>query len=238
VRFEVSPKIATAIRFEDHEDSGGDGFDVPAHRSFTLEGYPVVSDWEPYAWYWLGIAPSGGIMLSPRTETIDRWLDLRGLQTTLTSNQPGIDSLARFIAPLGHYDKPHSAYLRLKSGTAQRLLAYRDPTGFDPYNYQPIEARLIYYVTGLTADGQYYIRALFPIEVTVDLPPFPEIPHLEFSHPPSEADQQVFTEYVEAVKATFDHLPPTAFTPRLALLDAMLRSIEVTGQIELKYPDS
>ncbi|MEZ4672360.1 MAG: SH3 domain-containing protein [Anaerolineae bacterium] len=228
VLFEVSRQLASEITYVDEQSSGGDGFDVPPNRKFSLEGYPLASEWGAYAWYWLGIDPKGGVMVAPRTETIDSWLGLGNLGVELNDNQPEV-GLAKYVAPQGRYDDPHMAYLHLKNGMAQRSLLYQDPTGFSPDNYQPIQPRLIYYVSGLTADGQHYIRALFPIEVQVDLPPFPEIPHFSM-----EDDQRVFTEYAIAVNKTFDQLPPTAFTPRLALLDAMMRSIEVIGEIELE----
>lgn len=232
VRFEISTTLASGLSYVDERASGGDGFDVPPNRKFSLEGYPVVSTWGREDWYAVGIDTSGGIMLAPRTQRVNRDLYLETLGTELNANRPDEGSLGKHIAPTGRYDYPHLAYLRLNGVTAKRLLAYKNPTQFNPEGYQPIQPRLIYYFEGLTEDGKYYIRAFFPIEVEVELPPFPEIPRLS-----SEEDRRLFTEYAIAVNRTFDQLPPTAFTPRLALLDAMLRSIRVTGEIELQIGD-
>lgn len=170
-------------------------------------------------------------MIAPRTPMTDRDLNLDALQTTLEQVQRLPADLMTYVQPVARYDHPQHAYLTIAGATGERWLSYPDPSGFDPSNFQPVRPDLIYYAQGLSADGNFYIRALFPLSVEITLPEFP--PELLNIQDTNDA-QETFEAYMLEVNTTFDALPPDSFTPRIALLDALMRSIEITEPFDLQ----
>jgi hypothetical protein len=91
---------------------------------------------------------------------------------------------------------------------------------------------MVYYdFQGLTADGNYYISATFP----VNTPVLPD----EFEGLAGEAyDEFVaqYDEYIASVTADLDALALSEFDPDLTLLDELIRSLVVESPLETFYP--
>jgi hypothetical protein len=81
---------------------------------------------------------------------------------------------------------------------------------------------LVYTFQGLTADGKYYVSAVFPVS-TAALPTGPD------GLPASDAAAMAkdYAAYLKDVTAKLDAEPDAAYTPNLAALDAVVGSIHV-----------
>jgi hypothetical protein len=83
---------------------------------------------------------------------------------------------------------------------------------------------LFYTFQGLTADGAYYIAAIFPVKSGV-LPATPE---------PMNADQYNqfaagYDTYLAGITAQLDALTPQSFSPDLTMIDSALASLTITS---------
>lgn len=106
-------------------------------------------------------------------------------------------------------------YLDFQNGTGLRYLTQFDQAYMPISNYS-----LIYTFQGITADGKYHVALVLPV-----------------SHASLPADETVvsdyqafidnFPTYLQEVKTTLNAAGPDEFTPSLAALDALARSLLV-----------
>ncbi len=89
---------------------------------------------------------------------------------------------------------------------------------------------LFYTFQGITADGQYYVSAILPINV-----PFlveyasPEYPAPADGIPFDWDNYENIQSHFDAVKQKLNSTSPNLFTPPLLSLDALIQSISITG---------
>ncbi len=118
-------------------------------------------------------------------------------------------------APMFHAQEQ---YLDFANGSGIRYLTQYEQATV-PVNNQ----ELFYTYQGLTDDGAYYVAAVFPVS-------HPDLPADISSVPEDMADD--FETYMNSVIEQMNGADAAAFTPDLATLDALVRSIMVTGQGE------
>jgi len=109
------------------------------------------------------------------------------------------------------------AYLNFKNGSGGRYLTQYGQS-FAPINNQS----MFYTFQGITNDDMYYVSAIFPLSHP-DLPADDSI--APFGDPQAFSDN--FPQYVLGVKTNLNSQDPSSFTPSLALLDALIQSLEV-----------
>jgi hypothetical protein len=181
----------------------------PQHTQITLNGYPVGEhDFKPQ------------IYLYPVAET---------REVNLAAAQIITDLQAQIQAPQETHDMPflplvntqqmmHAQVksLDFQNGTGVRFLT-QFAQGVVPVNNH----ELVYTYQGLTRDGKYYVAAVLPV-----------------FHPALPADKTItgrepkeftsdFPQYLADQTAAINAQPASSFTPDLARLDALLRSVEV-----------
>jgi hypothetical protein len=90
---------------------------------------------------------------------------------------------------------------------------------------------LFYQFQGLTNDGAYYIIAILPITapgLADSSDPAQAVPIAGVAYPSLGDPNADWKGYYTAVTELLDNTPPTTFTPTLAQLDALIKSINVT----------
>jgi hypothetical protein len=94
-----------------------------------------------------------------------------------------------------------------------------------------------YHFQGLTSDGKYYVIAILPIGASFLLPanqlsgddPNAALPADGVPFPGyTSMNPADYEEYFQAVVDKLNAATPDAFTPSLALLDALIQSITIT----------
>ncbi len=228
IRLGMSPQIGNALDYRDYETNHGDGFDDPAHRLFTLEEDQPIHHPSPYQGYWQAIPPEGGFIIAPRTDIVNQRPEIGMLQSLIDNPPFSADTFMTFIQTVDVQDAPYLAYLPLLGGAGQRWIGYPDPRGLKGDRYVPVPGNFKYFLEGLSGDGAYYIAAMFPVAVTIEIPHLPDLPA------DRNGAEAGYADYLQSVNTALDALEPDAFQPRLALLDAMMRSIEIMGNIEIK----
>jgi hypothetical protein len=111
----------------------------------------------------------------------------------------------------------HAQEQYLDSGNVQGL-RFISQHSQDPHPIL-LSQELFYTFQGFTADGAYYVAAFFPLTSAV-LPDTIEIEDWEAFH-------ANYDTYLSETTADLDQLPPTEFTPDLALLDALVTSLRI-----------
>lgn len=106
------------------------------------------------------------------------------------------------------------AYLTFANGAGVRYVTVF-AQGVNPITNQEI----IYTFQGLTDDGQFYVAAFFPVTTAV-LPDTVQVEDWDAFH-------ANYDTYISETTADLDQLPPTAFTPELTLLDALVTSLRI-----------
>jgi hypothetical protein len=99
--------------------------------------------------------------------------------------------------------------------------------------YAPVNNKDLFYTyQGLTADGEYWVSAIFPVNATflqsqpdsVDVPPGGIAIPL-WSSPTFEADMEA---YYNTILGMLTATPDNAFTPTLDCLDNYLQSLQIS----------
>lgn len=92
------------------------------------------------------------------------------------------------------------------------------------YSVDPITS-LIYTFTGLTSDGLYYVT----LQQTVHTELLPEVDMSSFDQDDWEAFYDGFGLYVEQITASLLAAEPDDFSPSIAPLDALIRSLKIVA---------
>lgn len=105
------------------------------------------------------------------------------------------------------------AYLSFQNGRGIRYLT------FYAQNVVTITSKdLFYNFQGFTDDGQFFVRATFPIEITT-LPTERTMPELE-----------TYRDYVDALAVEIRQLDPAVFNPLLSHLDQLIQSLTIQAE--------
>lgn len=107
-------------------------------------------------------------------------------------------------------------YLDFKNGKGVRFLTQFDQAPLPINNFE-----LIYTYQGLTADGNFYVAAVLPI----NHPSLPADNKITGKEPPEFTSD--FPKYLANTASALEQQPAGSFTPDLAKLDAMMSSWEV-----------
>jgi hypothetical protein len=190
---------------------------APAYRKFTIQGYPLQ-----------GKFFEAHILVYPAVEfesmNTSAAQSLQQLRQILADPSaplavdrlpavPGFNAARLFAAGI----KP----LAFQNGGGVRML-----TQYAQYNATANNHELFFNFQGLTADGRYYVIAIFPVNATflasdeqpdTTVPPGGVIPP---SNGPDEGYYSTVSEKLDAADAGF-------FTPALSILDALITSIVV-----------
>lgn len=236
LRFTYEPSLLSGLEVEDWDWQAHIANYIPPLRQYTLLDYPVLTDDRPEF-----VRSTANITIYPRGEDEDAELSLGGNLATIRNAPLVPGALMTFIPlPKDRFDVPQQAFLPFKGGLGLRVIGYFEQTlQLGPGSYTPIEPYYGYSFRGFTDDDAYYVRAYFPLKVDVTLPPFPAIPTTDFSSGDNnEEGNRSYSDYSRQVRELIESLPPEAFTPRIALLDALVRSLEITEPIELHFEPS
>lgn len=114
------------------------------------------------------------------------------------------------------------APLKFRNGAGLRMLTQY------AQNARPINnSELVYHFEGLTGDGRYYIIAIFPVShpsLAADGKPDSVVPAGGI---PFNQDDPA--GYFAAISKNLNNAAPETFTPGLATLDGLIRSLEVVA---------
>jgi hypothetical protein len=222
VSFQYDPYLAANLAAEIipirlATGSGGFGFDVmPDHIAFTfLDTY--ADDWTIFH-QTINVPHQPQILIFP----LDAYASMNEMAQaqitaldSLLAARPELPSgaLPHLPPPNGQQDlQAQLAYLTFQNGEGIRYLTQ--------FNQEPrqINNQEIYYTfQGITADHSHYVAAFFPVQ-SDSLPADNSI-----------ADYDAFASnvqtYLAETTADLNALPTTAFTPDLALLDAIIQSL-------------
>ncbi len=114
----------------------------------------------------------------------------------------------------------HVRYLDFADGSGVRFITHY------AQDASPIVAKTIFYVfQGLSADGQWYISAIWPLDATI----LPATAEAALGGQSYEAFVANFDRYLKQLVSDLDALQPAEFSPDLALLDAWIESLTISS---------
>jgi hypothetical protein len=216
VSFSVDPALATNISAEAVAAVSGPDLPpweiMPSYIKFSLEGYPLQGTFhKPIVMAF----PLQEYYSSEQTvkETVD------SLKQVMASKNPSSGVALPFLPKWNAAQIFHAAvkYLDFRNGSGVR---YVTQYGQDihPVN----NSDLFYTYQGLTKDGLYYISVIMPVG-NVQLPADgAQVPGGNY-----EAFANMFPSYIAETTEMLSKQPDDTFNPNLALLDAVIASIEV-----------
>jgi hypothetical protein len=218
----IQPQIVDAFT----EDSGMNYLLLPQHLSFTfLNGY---ADTEPLLKrQQLNLETMPQIVIYPAAaysamHHLAR-VQIEQLQALLATRPSTPGGLLPYL-PLHNASQVfHSqvAYLAFANGAGVRYV-----TAFSQEASPVTNQQLIYTFQGLTEDGRYYVAAFFPVTTAV-LPDTIQVDDWE-------AFSVNYATYVAETKAALNDLTPHDFAPDFSLLDAVVASLQVEPDVELR----
>jgi hypothetical protein len=226
VQFLVDPSLTYDVRYEvvpavTEEQAGGFTFSVlPEHKMFTFVD-PYV---DPATLYrqTVNTYPEPRLFVFPvaqYTEMNELAAEqIAQLQSWLQEQPAEVEDALPFLPPPNGQQVFHVQveYLTFGGGEGVRYLT--------TYNQEPRQinnAELFYTYQGITNDGAHYIAAQFPVAAP-DLPAASDIAD-------GDAFMATYEQYLADTITALDQLDPAAFTPDLALLDNVIRSIQLTA---------
>lgn len=182
---------------------------LPQYTRVTLQGYPLSdSDLKPQIFIYplkdLGTVNEGAGAI------------VGALQNLLKSPQ---EITPMPFLPLNNASQVmhvHFQALDFQNGKGVRYLT-EFAQGIMPLN----NASLLYTYQGVTSDGKYYVAAVLPVHH----PSLPANASVTGQEPPEFTSD--FRAYIANVTTALNAQPDATFTPDLAQLDALMRSLEV-----------
>lgn len=203
---DVTSEVIAAV----DASAGGPYWELaPEHTVLTLSGYPVAGHMHTPRIYVYPVAELAATNEGAGKIAAD-------LQALLQTQQAG--KYLPFLPLFNAAQVMHAQvqYLDFQGGKGVRFLTQFDQAPL------PINNRALFYTfQGLTNDGAYYVAAVLPVNLA-SLPADEQVGEQEL---PGFIDD--FPAYLAEVVSSLDQQPASAFTPDLAALDAMMRSIEV-----------
>ncbi len=186
---------------------------VPEHKLFSFSGYVLPDTFhEPR----IMVYPVGEYeALNPAVrETVIR---LKQLLVEKPAVADYIPFLPMFNA--SQMIRTQIVYLDFHGGSGVRFL-----TQYTQAYVQVNSTELFYTFQGLTDDGNYYVAAILPVSNPILPADGSEIPGGDI-----EAFASDFENYTRDIEQQLNSQPPDNFTPHLAPLDDMIRSLQVAG---------
>jgi hypothetical protein len=215
---------ATSETVPEVTDQGGAPWEVaPAFTRLTLQAYPLQGKF---------FQPQIMVYPAPQYAAVGTGaaISIQRLQAILSSSSPslGNDVLPRL--PYANADQIIGAQpvvIPFNGGSGVRVLA-EYAQAFSTINNQ----ELFYHFQGLTSDGKYYIVTTLPVNaafLAAESDPSSAVPSDGIPFPGLDASQpSAIMSYYQAVSDLLNTTAPEAFQPSLSLLDALIRSLQVT----------
>ena len=201
------------------DDQNGAPWDVaPEHLKFTLDGYQGDSQMGPPTIY---VYPAADYEAVSNGAAIN----LQRLRAIISGAGMDINNNTVPFVPFYNATQTLLAQpmqIKFKTGSGIRTVTQYDQAPIPVNNKE-----LIYHFQGLTADGQYYIIAIFPINAAMlvaDGNPSSPVPPGGIAFNQSDP-----MSYFKAVTEKLDALSPDAFSPSLTTLDNLIASLNVTA---------
>ncbi|MDO8753641.1 MAG: hypothetical protein Q7J80_07080 [Anaerolineales bacterium] len=202
------------------EESGAPWEVAPAYTKLTLEGYPLQAKFfKPL------------IMVYPTAEfeavSVGAAQSLAKLRAILASpSAPLTDDLIPGVPTFnaGQVFVSNMQLISFQNGSGVRVL-----TQYAQYFAPANNFELSYQYQGLTADGQYYVIALLPVNVSflaADDKPDAAVPANGVPLPANGPDENYYAAVIQKLNGT----SPDSFSPSLTLLDALIQSINIISQ--------
>ncbi|BCY19521.1 hypothetical protein hrd7_33700 (plasmid) [Leptolinea sp. HRD-7] len=186
---------------------------TPRMDVFEFDNYPVISRVKPRINVFAvqEIKDLGGVTAVKQLQNLDNLIG------TQVPNPPGAYP-ALLTEPSTQLMRAGLRYVNFQNGSGIRYLS---EYGEQPW---PLDNTVLFYTyQGITGDGAYYVSAVLPV-----------------THPGLEGDdgftklsedpakfQSNYPAYVDYVQKQLNTEPPNAFTPNLASLDAMMKSLSI-----------
>jgi len=163
---------------------------------------------EPY----LFVYKVADLAATPEQDRVD------GLATLLAANEPlSTTHMLPYLPLVNAAQVVHGAEERLNFANGQGI-RYLAGFGQDPSPF--LGRSFVYTFQGLTSDGQYYMALTWPLSTEL----FPAELPADFD---AGAYFAAIDQYLADTRATLSGAAPTAFTPDLTALDALVQSIEI-----------
>jgi hypothetical protein len=225
IRFVIPAGLATGASAEDIDvvtDQTGAPWDVaPPHLQLTFAGYSLQSTYHvPQLFLYPAQQYSTA---NPRAAE-----SLKRLQTVLASPSASYtnDTLPQIpFINAGQVLAVQQKVLHFSGGTGVRFVTQYGQ------DVSPINNNgLFYHFQGLTADGQYYIVAILPVNLPFLAPdnnPDSKVPAGGIPFPPSSASGSDFADYYKQVAQRIDGASTDQFSPTLDVLDQMMQSLTI-----------
>lgn len=212
--FNLNPSVAAGVVGEvvPAEDAGPEGpyfATYPAHAECLLTGYALSDRFhEPrlYAWPVAEYAA----MNPGAAEVIAR-------MGTFLVERPAAPESVPFLPLWGAAQMMQAkvSYLDFQNGTGVRFLTQYGQAA-NPINNN----EMFYTFQGMTDDGVYWLGAVLPVS-------HPSLPADGMDVPGGDwaAFSETYEVYITGIEATLNGLADDSFTPSLAALDALVRSV-------------
>ncbi len=202
------------------EDQAGPWGMGPEHISIELSGYSTTNE---------NTAVKNMILIYPAKEYAAAYQgaanSIQNLQAILASPSMSITTKTAPSVPVYNAGKTITAQtkiLNFQNGSGLRLI-----TEYAQYPAPITKNGEIYQYAGLTNDGNYFIIAVFPIQVplqsTSDNPSADGVVYPIMGN----ADQATWDAYYQAMSDTLNAADSNTFQPSLNQLDALIQSITV-----------
>ena len=187
----------------------------PAYIGFTLSSY-LLQD--------MRMPPTIRIFSAEefrlRDPTVNERMD--SLKSILSNPNASLDKLP--ILPIqmaGPLIQAQTQVINFQNGSGIRYL-----TQFAQYPAIVSNHELFYNFIGLSQDGKYFISAVLPVNVAflpADSNPQTVVPTGGIPSPPNGGNEVYYTAVMEKLNRT----DPTAFSPSLPMLDALIQSVSI-----------
>ncbi len=145
------------------------------------------------------------------------------LQALAKSKSPAANQDLPFLPLQNAKQAVHASikFVQFQNGTGIRYLVQYNQGPLPPIN----NGRLFYTFQGLTNDGAYYVSAVLPVSNSL-------LPDDDNTLPTSDFIDRIptpgfYTDYLDTTAQILDAASPSAFSPDLAALDAVIASLSV-----------
>ncbi len=193
----------------------------PQHRQFSYAGYPLSEKFFDPIMRVYPVAEYAALQDFVNQQVSD-------MQMLLSSRPAQIEASIPFLPTLGAAQVFHTSvqYIDFQNGAGVRFL-----TQYAQYSAPYNNHDLFYAFQGLTADGKYWISAMFPINHPI-LPPTydsTEVPAGGIALPQMTSATYVddMNTYYANMKALIESQPADSFTPSMDCLDRYFASLSI-----------
>jgi len=193
----------------------------PQHRQFSYAGYPLSGKFFDPIMRVYPVAEYAALQDFVNQQVSD-------MQTLLSNRPAQIEASIPFLPTLGAAQVFHASvqYIDFQNGAGVRFL-----TEYAQYSAPYNNHDLFYAFQGLTADGKYWVSAMFPINHPI-LPATydsTEVPAGGIAIPQMTSATYVedMNTYYVNMKALIESQPADSFTPAMDCLDRYIASLSI-----------